>query len=522
MFKTNRLFGLFFVCALSLFYFSSYAQSHIVEFDFQDSSKFGNAILPFDEPFSINFIGIPDEINSIVVRIYVLGSTDGKKIYESVKNNSGENKELTNQDILQYSKKKKVNFVYKPDSLFRNKSFIGSSASMKIILPLQANSEYLFEILTYEIKPISEEEQGELYNKIINDDNINQVISDLTQYYITDIDANHDNLDAFADRIIKQQESIIKKDNESYTIKGFDFADQLGYYAGFTDNLSNIFYSDIPPIENAVKNDNELLRLADKDNKIAEIDKKIDILESTLLNTDWMTITSNSVDPQYKKIYQAIDSLRKSVDSLSTLKTRIEPSLLNILAAVDDIILNRDVNYNQLKEDIADIIVQNIRKQEKISKTYPKSFSDFSRQFITSDIGLAYVGGIDRAHPYVAANIYLRPINDSIPLRKYKGFWNVLAARTSFIIGLSVDNVNKDSVRQGLILDGRAVVTGVGFRIIPWLKVNAGSFLYYKKEPNPLLSSDRLRFTGSPFISISIDLRLQTLLGSIGPSVFRN
>lgn len=137
--------------------------------------------------------------------------------------------------------------------------------------------------------------------------------------------------------------------------------------------------------------------------------------------------------------------------------------------------------------------------------------SDFvtrSNSFITADIGVALIPSIGKMVPYIGSNIYFRPINRDRPLLMQefivKDFWR----RFSMLLGLTYSTLKKDNYRNDLMSTFN-LITGAGFRVADFVKINGGVIWYTQVNPNPLNTNNTVR--GSGFVSLSFDIDVKTV-----------
>jgi hypothetical protein len=468
-------------------------------------------ILPFDRPFHFKFTHIDTaKVNAIVIRIYETSVTSYGRILRNLgsptrkqmrKGNITKAITITNQDIIREG----ARLVIQPDSLVKYTDFADSTAFMKSLITLKPSTGYFIEISTYEKLPISASEKRMLAARISGSVIVSGLINKFAYQNIANPETVFDSLDLMSDSINVAVARIVKATNPAYTFHEIDLSNKLGDI--FID-LANI-NSSIEGIEQAFSRDSNTVKAL-----IPTYKTDLKNFKQLLLRTDWFNIDNQT--SSYKAIQDLIGALRAKFNALTN--TFATPEMLDLIKGDID----RSINHKKKVLDtlINQTLVNRVSKGKALTTTYPKEFVKQANEFIRSDLGLAYVWGIGRVNPYVAAQISLSPLNDSIPLREYKSVGNVLRSRLSFMIGMSVDAIAKDSVRNGLI--GRqALILGAGFKLWQWLKFNSGFYLYYTQPKNPMIARDRLSLKGSPFISLSIDIRVQSLLNGIGTAIFK-
>ncbi|MCG2616774.1 hypothetical protein LZZ85_20915 [Terrimonas sp. NA20] len=479
-----------------------------VEYNFhRPDTLFGE--LPFDRPFTIKFTHIDTgRVSAIVVRIYETSITNyrtllragadttklgkGKKVTASV--------QLTNGLVLSQP----GTIIMRPDSIVKYTDFADSTAYMQSLITLKPSAGYFIEITTYQKNPISTAEKERFAKEFRADLQIKQFINKFAREYISDTKKTVDNVDALSNDLNAVVTRIVKNAGPDYDFTPVELDSLLALLFIGLDNIR----SQITDIDATVETDGVTM------NQLPDYQQTLFKVYQRLLNTDWYNIKKGDV--AYRNLRSQITAAKNvfnSTPAATTLKTAMEA----LMKHLDGVIANKEQILTVMVEKI---LVEHISKGRVQSNTFPKQFLKQAGEFIRSDLGLAYVWGIGRVNPYVGAQISLAPLNDSIPLRQYKGLGPILRSRISFLIGISVDGIAKDSVRKGLI-GNQALILGSGFKLWQWLKINSGFYLYYSQPKNPLHDANRYSFKGTPFLSISIDVRVQSLLNGIGNAIFK-
>jgi hypothetical protein len=172
--------------------------------------------------------------------------------------------------------------------------------------------------------------------------------------------------------------------------------------------------------------------------------------------------------------------------------------------------------------EVAHVAAINAFMQGTIGSTNSESLVEQAKLHVTFDLGYAYVWQVDRGNPYAGINIYFRSIDTSLSLKNYKtNFLDFIGSRTSLLVGMSVQSIQKDSVRKGII-GNNALVLGLGFRLLPWFKINGGAYMYYLYDRNMLRSKNDYSFKASPFVSLSIDFNLSSFFNTFGNGSITN
>ncbi len=223
-----------------------------------------------------------------------------------------------------------------------------------------------------------------------------------------------------------------------------------------------------------------------------------------------------------------------------------------ILSKLDEISITKDADYAALKKDITEYVGSN---QYQIQQYYQSildaaallnsksgSFTDIvtsnlfndiiidgtttsgdfntsASYYISGDLGVAAIPQFSKVVPYFGTNIYLRPVNKDITLAASPPddtFWDDFGRRFSFMFGISIGSVAKTNYRTDLFGGNFNLITGAGFRITDYFRLNAGTLWYQKLNDNPLNSNSSI--APAFFMSFSIDLDVKTALDNLFPT----
>lgn len=132
---------------------------------------------------------------------------------------------------------------------------------------------------------------------------------------------------------------------------------------------------------------------------------------------------------------------------------------------------------------------------------------------ITPDFGYVYYGyrgGFQGLAPYLGAQIEFRYYDKDIPFRliQNKTWLHYL----SFTTGITLTSVGKEGERDDFF-SKKSLLTGLGFRLSNAIRITAGGIWYYKEGANRAVEDKKLSVT--PFMGISIDLRLKSIMGDL-------
>lgn len=466
-----------------------------IEYDFTATNPLRH-ILPYDKKFVFNFINIPDNVRSFIVRIYVINN-------ESYENSNYKNVDIKRLD-LSYVLSLHDNKILLSDSLVRGSGFSGKTAATVFPFKLKPNRNYILEVESFTAEQLNAAQQAELAQKLKDDPSVARFLDRVSKIYIDNPSTDIDDLNELLPDLNDVASAAVKRVDPAYVIVQPDYGTQLRQMNRVLTSLSNASQKLVElkgsfPTPEGARAQEANLRL----------------ISSRLQRVNWTTIRVD--DGSYRSLMQAIDAVL-GANQDSRLTSRLSTLKAEFVRELDNFISSRD----QVFDDLIDLaIVVNTQINRTLSATYPQDFVKQAKMYITFDAGLAYVWKLDRSSFYTGLNVYLRPLDKNIPLSQYRQCWDVIATRTSILIGFSVSSVQRDSVRKGLLDDNKALVLGLGFRITPWLKLNGGSYLYYSFDKNPLAGTDRYRFNGAPFVSLSIDIDARSLLNGLADAIFK-
>ncbi|WP_158642659.1 hypothetical protein [Chitinophaga japonensis] len=472
----------------------------IVPVEFDLGARSLKHILPFDKQFSIKFTNIPAGVQAIIARVYVINDAS----YERKHYRNGP-KEIDFKYVMSLPD----NRVLKSDSLVRNAGFSGTEASTLFPFKLKPNHNYILEVEANESAPLTASQQEALAATLKEDASLTRFIDTIAyQRFVNP--TGYKMLPAVTEGFSSAVATAVKKADPSYILVKKDYETEL-------KNIVELFRG----IGNASRNLADLeRRLLGGNNATLSARQRqqqvnINAVRRNVRNIKWIALQKN--DDTYTKLVGQLGKIARENDS-TALNEALADDTSEFIRELDEVIAAKDQAIDEL---ISQYIVSNVRSNRVLSATYPQDFVKQARLYITFDLGLAYVGRMDRANVYTGLNIYFRPLDKTIPLSHYREPWDFVLSRTSLLLGFSITSVQQDSVRKGLLDDNKALVLGVGFRLTPWLKINSGGYFYYKLPANPLASTNNYRFAAAPFVSLSIDVDAKSLLQGIGDAVFK-
>ena len=482
------------VC-LTLAALSSWAQNDNsnevkpVEFNFGDNTF--KQIFPFDQFFTIKLKDVPANVISIKVKLYEYSDKKYRAIVKS-------NNTLT-QAILDAAAK-----TYE----FSGKRFQKADKDIDVMIraKLKPAYDYFVEITGDTAKPLTLAEKRIIKAALIGNSVFSDFFGEIVATYIANptvpfsgvLSSMQRNFNNSVDAALRQ----VGPQYQFIPVTDLEQIEQLTQISQFASSVKEI-HDKIKEIETDISgNSSEKAMLANSNQLMVQ-----------LFQTDWGNLSIG--DTNYNALNGSLSSvLTPFAGDLTQTTLKYKQGIIKF--EIDNLIASRQAVINILISKV----IPHVIKLDAIVSTYRADFVKNSKFYITLDAGLAYVWRIDRVLFYSGTNIYFRPVNKNIPLSSYKRFRDFMGVRASLLIGVTFSDFEKPNVRKGLI-GNSALVLGGGFRINQFLKLNAGTMLYYRYSENPLISKDRLYTTFSPFVSLSLDLDVKSLVGGIGTSIFK-
>lgn len=459
-----------------------------IEFDLETGAF--NRILPFDQPFLILINNIDKSINHIRVEIFEHKQSTKEKI----------NFFLIPDDLEDYEKVKEHFF-------WNRKSDCENSVQLKVMYKLRPNKEYFVDVVSITKISLSDTEKAALETGLRQDKSIQDFITRLTLAYFNDSDKlpNYNLLDEYQKEFNDRVGKAIRQIDPNYGVDPIQLKSQLLDFANYVNAFSEL-HNNIETIEKKIKSDSSF-----SEHTRAEKQDQLRKFRSDIKKLNWgsTNLTSTGLSDMEGFFDQNIVNGIQVPESMRSMITSIDDFFGDIIDLQDKFIAVI-IDYT---------VVPKTYRSTGMNTTYRTDFVKNAKLYVTLDLGLSYVWQMDRIVTYSGVNIYFRPMNKNIPLSNYRG-WHRLAVGSSLLVGITLNSVEKDGVRKG-VFGTSALVLGGGYRVNPFLKVNAGTFVYYSLPNNPLISPEQQRTTFSPFVSISIDLDVKPLFAGIGEAIFR-
>lgn len=190
--------------------------------------------------------------------------------------------------------------------------------------------------------------------------------------------------------------------------------------------------------------------------------------------------------------------------------------LLNDLARLEPVLAEREAALDRLSE----FLRRTASSEVPVVATSTGSFTTRAKNHVSADVGVLYAGEIGEVVPYFGANFYTRPVNRDVPLSQYSGL--AFRRRFSFMIGATVSSVEEASASGRVLRDNvfasSALVVGAGLRLTDSARLSVGVLVLQENASNPLV--DDLELAAEPFLAVSIDWDVRSVLGQVGNAIF--
>ncbi|WP_288882985.1 hypothetical protein [Pedobacter panaciterrae] len=165
--------------------------------------------------------------------------------------------------------------------------------------------------------------------------------------------------------------------------------------------------------------------------------------------------------------------------------------------------------HDWINTSLASVTVEKTYLLINLGTTNIDQESTDANPYISQSFGYGYSPRTSKGLFYFSYSIFFRPVNLSVPLSYYKGkeWWTT---RFCANLGFSLEDMstNRSGKVEGLgsLFGNKSGFVGVGFRPLPFLKLDANMMMYYMNDPNPLLSQKR--FVASPVFGVSFNLNI--------------
>ncbi|WP_111308879.1 hypothetical protein [Confluentibacter sediminis] len=449
----------------------------------------------------------------------------------------------------------------------RIKKTTGVAVFPESIEPLHPNLPYTFQFLAYKKVELKPEEKSNLKNETVN--LIKDRFSNSQNTKTSDIDVFKRKIIALLRKYAKA-ESIY---NSNGTLLNIDFPLYKTYLYPAIDRLEGLSKDINDRLEpNISDRKNRIFEEINKDkNVIVQIfkicngdikpspkltSKLNSVINSTVENNSTLTVEQLGTFffDDYKYNLNAILNKNQKITGASlTPSNQLDKNSIILLKSFFDKIISNNTTDNNNNKVIFDegsiMILENIRdsfeeiiiklneidnrklKIRELSNLIPDALDeayvldnitleesimmDLTSQknaYIGIDLGIVYAFSPQSFFIYEGTNIYFRPVNREALFSDLEG-WDEFFKRFSVYIGIAQLLTDKPDDFEPLF-GKNSLLTGVGWRLNRTFRLNFGGLMYYKTDPNPLITDKSLKI--SPTVSFSADIDVIKAMGSVG------
>lgn len=457
----------------------------IVEYDY--ATKLFQNILPFDDPFTLKIKNLPVNVDSLTISFYEIRGN-----YNLFKNGKDT---ITEAQFIALKKIKK----YEVNGWARIAGNDSTFAYIPIPFSLKPNAKYVFTVAETRITNLTNSEKEEIKELIRTNDVLGGFVDNIARTYIAS-NKSFRNVRSEAGTFNNLVQSELKKHDPSlkYVQTAADLDTLETGLAEFFRSIKS-YYRELESLEKSIPDSNVTSKA-----RVTAVKRVISESAS------WWDIANDT--SLAGRIRSALDGFKDSL-ALPSLKAKVDDAK----EALNDVTTQLAAVTNDLLDNT---ILVNVYRSTGLGQTYLVNMVDQANFYIGLDVGYAYIGNFSRFAGYSGLNIYFRPVNKNIPLSKYKNWLDILATRASLLVGITIESIEKINVRKGIV-GTKGIILGAGVRLNSWFRINGGGLLYYRYDNNPIMNSDRYSTKVSPFISASIDIDVQQLIGGLGTSIFK-
>lgn len=428
-----------------------FSQSPIVTYDF-NSGKF-DTTLPFDQHFQLKLVNIDTSYKKINITIKEIPNT--KEVIKKL-----DSETLTNQDLLEYTNSN-------DEPTLKSTFEIGDNTTQvyPIVFQLKHNSNYFFQFEYLSLDSLSTEKK--------------QYIEEQLEKYI------EQDFNAFLQENFKKSSYLINGEKLNSFIKTRIF----NYRKEISSEFDDLYFTEWKSNKRE-----ELLR---------DFQKAIN---------QYLVSLSYSKNTFTECSMKSIDSaLATGMNNINSLTCNIkEGNKETAKEKFDEAIIKREALNDEIKKLAQDIAKKSIKQIVSDNSTYSNSPTQNAKSYFTFDVGFLYSPYINDFYPTTTFTIYFRPINKNLPFKNYSCFDQIMV-RTGFVCGLTTGDFSRTNRREGII-NNQALILGLGFRILPFLQISAGSLVFKADDPNPIIENFQMK--SSLYFSASIDFDIKSLLSS--------
>ncbi|WP_075604103.1 hypothetical protein [Saccharicrinis aurantiacus] len=488
MYKTKCI-HLLVINLLLVFNINAYAQ--VPEIGLSYPTAKADTTLPFDQPFNIKLKDVPDSTSIDALKI---------TFYPILRNN---------RDSTKYTLEEMKGFATKRKPIYEVSAIdVGVDKNIGFPFHLHHSTNYYIEITSEYQESLDNADKAHLKAAVsakIDKPYLKRNYFERTQSK----NGKSQDTRKFSEYFSDLFQTVSKEINNSNSVK-YSFKNDL--YLDLKQNVDklNQSMSDINNLTvNIQKSGIILLKMIDgyniedmlilsKDQSKIDTSKFLKYLDSlgkfspeknlpAFSDIDTSTITMDSEDKSFfkKELKKELKDLKKSIDKYNKSSTDADKEL-----------------DNYLQTFLTNTLIENTTKITSASPTFSSSFTKRASYYYTADLGYLYSPYLNELLPTLSISLSFRPINKSVPLSDYKKcdkFW----VRTNLFFGITLSSLINEGKSRGIIND-KGVFAGLGYKVLPFLKIGGGVLLFERANKNPSIEDYQLY--ASPFVNASIDI----------------
>ena len=135
--------------------------------------------------------------------------------------------------------------------------------------------------------------------------------------------------------------------------------------------------------------------------------------------------------------------------------------------------------------------------------------------YVSADIGVMHAHEITETGVYVGLNLYLRPVDKSVPLSRRGG----LLRRFALTLGIALQSIRDDLRTRDDLFGRQSIMVGAGVRVTRSIRLGGGVLLLREREPETFPLTERMRLAVTPYLSMSFDADVGSRLRGVGRAV---
>jgi hypothetical protein len=443
----------------------------VVTYDF-DKGKF-DKVIPFDELITFRFKNMPYDKFTFTC--------------QELANNKGDIKTFDATDKNQEN----------PNFLFRSEiKTKGDSASWVSKTYFKPNTDYVFSIVDEMSKrPLEPEEKQKFTRILVNEGAINDFLKGIDAILVSNDEKNEKTKRfnyAYEQLVFEIQEisKELSSENLTYHIDRSSSHSNLDVIKELIDAKTNLIEE--------IKITPSLYKSSEGTDLSDENLSTLNGLKKDLLNNIKISSTDNDlflIEEQKNKLPKIVQ------DNLDTDWKKFEK------------LFARNIGSAFAEKVVDGILSDEVRVYEFVGSTIEKALVEQSKNFFAVDVGGAYDFRLNQPLFFTHISFYFRPVKRAVPLHMYKG-WDRLWVSLSVDIGMTLNPISRTDEIQGFAFNNdndtnKGLLLGLGFRVLPFAKINVGTTIYRENDINPLITN--YSYVAGFYVGASIDLSVSSV-----------